>query len=165
MRQVAPNISARPGVTVYYIFELVCCKNHLINLRKQKERTYTAASQIQAAGHSAKAMGANVKLAEAMAETAKTMGQMNKQMDPMKVAQTMSEFEKQNMRMEMTEETSEHCYSTIKRCSPNESCWVFFSVNDALDDILADSDDESEEQAVITQVLDEIGIEISGKVS
>ena len=37
-------------------------------------------------------------------------------------------------------------------------------VNDALDDILADSDDESEEQAVITKVLDEIGIEISGKV-
>jgi len=30
----------------------------LINIRKQKERTYTAASQIQAAGHSAKAMGA-----------------------------------------------------------------------------------------------------------
>ena len=60
-------------------------------------------------------MGANVKLAEAMAETAKTMGQMNKQMDPMKVAQTMSEFEKQNMRMEMTEETSEHCDSTIIR--------------------------------------------------
>ena len=43
--------------------------------------------------------------------------------------------------------------------------WYFFSVNDALDDILADSDFESEEQAVITQVLDEIGIEISGKVS
>merc|ERR1711994_946548 len=71
------------------------------------------------------------------------MGQMNKQMDPMKVAQTMSEFEKQNMRMEMTEET----------------------MNDALDDILADSDGESEEQAVITQVLDEIGIEISGKLA
>ena len=135
MRQVAPNISARPGVTVYYIFELVCCKNHLINLRKQKERTYTAASQIQAAGHSAKAMGANVKLAEAMAETAKTMGQMNKQMDPMKVAQTMSEFEKQNMRMEMTEETSEQCDSTIIRddhpsctaADPMNLVWYFFS--------------------------------------
>ena len=38
-------------------------------------------------------------------------------------------------------------------------------MNDALDDILADSDDESEEQAVIDKVLDEIGIEISGKVN
>lgn len=37
-------------------------------------------------------------------------------------------------------------------------------VNDALDDILADSGDEVEEEAVINQVLDEIGIEISGKV-
>ena len=69
----------------------------LINIRKQKTRTYTAASQISAAGHSAKAMGANVKLAEAMGETAKTMGQMNKQMDPLKVAQTMKQFEEQNM--------------------------------------------------------------------
>merc|ERR1719422_1623932 len=88
-------------------------------------------------------MGANVKLAEAMGETAKTMAQMNKQMDPAAVAQTMKTFEEQNMRMEMTEE----------------------SMNDALDDILADSDDESEEQAVIDKVLDEIGIEISGKLS
>ena len=39
------------------------------------------------------------------------------------------------------------------------------SVNDALDEIMADSDDESEEQAVIDKVLDEIGIEISGKVN
>ena len=42
---------------------------------------------------------------------------------------------------------------------------ALFPVNDALDDILADSDDESEEQAVIDKVLDEIGIEISGKVT
>ena len=38
-------------------------------------------------------------------------------------------------------------------------------MNDALDEIMADSDDESEEQAVIDKVLDEIGIEISGKVN
>ena len=40
----------------------------------------------------------------------------------------------------------------------------FVLVNDALDDILADSDDEEEEQAIVNKVLDEIGIEISGKV-
>ena len=85
----------------------------LIQIRKQKTRTYTAASQISAAGHSAKAMGANVKLAEAMGETAKTMGQMNKQMDPVKVAQTMKQFEEQNMRMEMTEESSECFLSKV----------------------------------------------------
>merc|ERR1711936_1057451 len=78
-----------------------------------------------------------------MGETTKTMGQMNKVMDPMKIAKTMNEFEQANVKMGMTEET----------------------MNDALDDILADSDDESEEQAVIDKVLDEIGIEISGKLA
>ena len=38
-------------------------------------------------------------------------------------------------------------------------------MNDALDDILADSEDEEEENAIVNQVLDEIGIEISGKLS
>merc|ERR1712007_11190 len=110
--------------------------------RKQKNRTYTAQSQIRGAKNQAHTMGANVKLAETMGQTTKVMGQMNKLVDPQKVAKTMQEFEMANAKMEMTEET----------------------MNDALDDILADSDDESEEQAVITKVLDEIGIEISGKL-
>ena len=37
-------------------------------------------------------------------------------------------------------------------------------MNDALDDILTESGDEDEEQSVINQVLDEIGIEITSKV-
>ncbi len=39
-----------------------------------------------------------------------------------------------------------------------------FTVNDALDDILDDSGDEEESDAIVTQVLDEIGIDIEGKV-
>jgi hypothetical protein len=39
-----------------------------------------------------------------------------------------------------------------------------FSVSDTLDDILDESGDEEEQDAIVTQVLDEIGIEISGKV-
>ena len=53
-----------------------------------------------------KGMAANVKLAEAMGETSKTMGQMNKAMDPAKIAKTMNDFEMANAKMEMTEETS-----------------------------------------------------------
>ena len=37
-------------------------------------------------------------------------------------------------------------------------------MNDALDDILTESGDEEEGDAIVNQVLDEIGIEISGKV-
>lgn len=114
----------------------------LIQTRKQKQRTFVASSQIQAAGFQAKAMGANVKIAEAMGETSKTMGNMNKIMDPAKMSKDMQAFAMANERMNMTEET----------------------MNDALDDILADSDDEAEQDLVVNQVLDEIGIEISGKM-
>ena len=38
------------------------------------------------------------------------------------------------------------------------------TVNDTLDDILDESGDEEEQDAIVNQVLDEIGIEISGKV-
>lgn len=40
----------------------------------------------------------------------------------------------------------------------------FFSVNETLDDMLEDSGDEEETNGIVNQVLDEIGIEISGKV-
>lgn len=39
-----------------------------------------------------------------------------------------------------------------------------FVVNDTLDDMLTESGDEEESSDIITQVLDEIGIEVSGKV-
>lgn len=37
-------------------------------------------------------------------------------------------------------------------------------MNDTLDDIFEDSGDEEESHDIVNQVLDEIGIEISGKV-
>ena len=133
---------------------------------------------MQAVNYGMKGMAANVKLAEAMGETTKTMGQLNKVMDPMKIAKTMSDFEQANTKMSMTEETSTyflHLMAPLKVFMFNKTKRIikfFISVslsfnlivNDALDDIMADSDDESEEQAVIDKVLDEIGIEISGKV-
>jgi len=39
-----------------------------------------------------------------------------------------------------------------------------FVVNETLESILDESGDEEEQEAVVNQVLDEIGIEISGKV-
>lgn len=43
-------------------------------------------------------------------------------------------------------------------------CFFFVSVNETLDDMLEDSGDEEETNGIVNQVLDEIGIEISGKV-
>jgi charged multivesicular body protein 2B len=115
----------------------------LVNLRKQKTKTYAVGSKMQAIGTQGKLMQSNMKMADAMATTTKSMVSMNKVMDPQKMAQTMQEFERQNMKMEMTDEM----------------------INDTLDDILGESGDEEEQDAIVTQVLDEIGIEISGKLA
>ena len=41
----------------------------------------------------------------------------------------------------------------------------FIAVNDTLESVFDESGDEEEQDAIVSQVLDEIGIEISGKVS
>uniref|UniRef100_A0A3B5KUD0 Charged multivesicular body protein 2B n=1 Tax=Xiphophorus couchianus TaxID=32473 RepID=A0A3B5KUD0_9TELE len=84
----------------------------LVQLRKQKNRTYA------------------------------TMQAVNKKMDPQKTLKTMQDFQKENMKMGMTEDM----------------------INDTLDDIFDESGDEEESQDIVNQVLDEIGIEISGKM-
>ncbi|XP_049949197.1 charged multivesicular body protein 2b [Schistocerca serialis cubense] len=115
----------------------------LIQLRKQKNRTYAANSKIQSIGIQNKAMGANVALADAMSKTAKTMGAANQLMKPEQVAADMKAFGQASMKMEMTEEM----------------------INDTLDDMLNESGDEEESEQVVNKVLDEIGIEISGKMA
>ena len=45
-----------------------------------------------------------------------TMGQMNKVMDPMKTAKVMQDFERQNAKMEMTEEMSTYPVHFISSC-------------------------------------------------
>ncbi|CAN8017466.1 charged multivesicular body protein 2b [Ixodes scapularis] len=115
----------------------------LVQVRKQKARTYTASSKVQAVGAQSKTMHANVKLADAMATTAKTMGEVNKSIKPQDIARTMQEFEKETTKMGMTEEI----------------------VDDTLNSILDESGDEEEQDAIVNQVLDEIGIEVSGKMA
>lgn len=41
---------------------------------------------------------------------------------------------------------------------------VFFPVNETLDSVFDASDDEEEQDAIVTQVLDEIGIDMTSKV-
>ena len=98
----------------------------LVQMRKQKTRTYVVQSQVRGANSQSKVMGANVKLAESMGQTTKVMGQMNKMVDPQKMAKTMMEFERENAKMEMTEETSEHTLEKLNvfgQLNPLEKCF------------------------------------------
>ena len=116
----------------------------LVQMRKQKTRTFVVQSQVRGANSQSKVMGANVKLAESMGQTTKVMGQMNKMVDPQKMAKTMMEFERENAKMEMTEETSEHMFIILINMIIIIIFlfYLFFVVNDALDDILTESGDE-----------------------
>ncbi|XP_073837454.1 charged multivesicular body protein 2b [Musca autumnalis] len=115
----------------------------LVEIRKQKARTYAANSKITSIGYQNKNMGTNVALSEAMSTTAQTMSNMNKIMKPETIAANVRNFQQANMKMEMTDEM----------------------INDTLDDMLNESGDEEESNAIVNQVLDEIGIEISGKMA
>ncbi|XP_059488507.1 charged multivesicular body protein 2b [Neocloeon triangulifer] len=115
----------------------------LVQLRKQKQKNLLAKGKVMSVGVHAKTMAANVKVAGALKTTTKTMANMNKVLNPQKIAHDVKEFEKNAMMMGMTDEL----------------------VNDTLDDILAGSDEEEESDRVVSQVLDEIGIELSGKIS
>ncbi|XP_041663792.1 charged multivesicular body protein 2Ba [Cheilinus undulatus] len=114
----------------------------LVQLRKQKARTYAVSSKVTSMKTQTQVMNSQMKMAGAMSTTAKTMKAVNKKMDPEKTLQTMKEFQKENMKMGMTEDM----------------------INDTLDDIFDESGDEEESQDIVNQVLDEIGIEISGKM-
>ena len=80
-------------------------------------------------------------MTKAMGTAAQTMKAVDKQMPLEKFAADMREFQQTNEKMDMKEEM----------------------INDTLDNMF--EVDEGEEQAVIDQVLDEIGIEVAGKVS
>lgn len=121
----------------------VMLAKNLVQIRKQKARTYTASSKVASVGAQTKALQSNVRMADAMATTAKAAGAMNKQMKPQDVMKTMQQFAQEAQKMEMSEEM----------------------LNDTLDDLLNDSDDEEEQDQIVQKVLDELGLEISGKIS
>lgn len=95
----------------------------LVQLRKQKNRTFAANSKISSVGFQNKNMGANIALTGAMATTTKTMGAMNKIMKPEGIASDMRAFQQANMKMEMTDEMSKllEFYSLIAKFNMNLS--------------------------------------------
>uniref|UniRef100_A0A8C4ND55 Charged multivesicular body protein 2Bb n=1 Tax=Eptatretus burgeri TaxID=7764 RepID=A0A8C4ND55_EPTBU len=115
----------------------------LTALRKQSGRLTTASAHTAATGTHVQMAASNVGLCQAIATTTKTMGKVNVQMDPRKTKQMMQAFERENTKLEMSEEL----------------------VNDCMEEAFADSDEEGEADAIVSQVLDEIGIEVSDKMA
>lgn len=81
-------------------------------------------------------------MASAMQNTAKAMGKMNKAVNVKTIATMMKDFERENAKSDMTQEM----------------------MGDAIDDALGDEDAEEEEDRVVGQVLDEIGISFGNEL-
>ena len=75
-------------------------------------------------------------MAEAMKSTATAMHKMNKAIDVPAINKMMADFEKENAKTEIMQEI----------------------MGDTIDDALGDENNEEEEEAIVNQVLDEIGI-------
>jgi len=82
-------------------------------------------------------------MAEAMQNTAKAMVTMNKAVNATSISKMMAEFERENAKTEMMQEL----------------------MGDAIDDALQDgADNEEEEDKIVNQVLDEIGISMGEEI-
>lgn len=81
-------------------------------------------------------------MAEAMSNTAKAMHKMNKAVDVPAINKMMADFERENAKSEMMQEI----------------------MGDALDDALAEEGTEEEEDRIVSQVLDEIGVSFGEEI-
>nr|XP_060610840.1 charged multivesicular body protein 2a-like [Anolis sagrei ordinatus] len=80
--------------------------------------------------------------AQAMKGVTKAMATMNRQLKLPQIQKIMMEFEKQSEIMDMKEEM----------------------MNDAIDDAMGDEEDEEESDAVVSQVLDELGLTLTDEL-
>ena len=132
-------------------------------------------------------------MAQAMGSTAQVMAATNKQLKVEDIQRTMMSFEQESTKMDMAGEMSKDivimkiasvAYSCNIRMDPSSLYYYLHpshtpspfpshtpppsppsfphTVDDTLDSLF--DDDEQEEDAVMSQILDEIGIEVNKKV-
>ncbi|KRZ59795.1 Charged multivesicular body protein 2b, partial [Trichinella nativa] len=119
----------------------VLCKQ-LVKLREQNARSCQLSAKLSGINSDTRLIVSNANVASSMKTAAKTMHKVNDRLRPLKMAKSVQKFDATSAKMEMTEEM----------------------ISDALDNVLAESDDESQEALILNQVLDELGIETAAKL-
>jgi charged multivesicular body protein 2A len=115
----------------------------LVRTRRYIQKFYQTRTQVQAISLQIQTFSSNQQMSDSMKGVTKALKSMNKGVNLPQIQKIMMEFEKESAVMEMKEET----------------------MNDALDDAMGDEDDEEESDAIVNQVLDEIGIDLNNKLS
>ncbi|CAF3371135.1 unnamed protein product [Rotaria socialis] len=115
----------------------------LVKIRNQKAQSFQASGQIQGLATQNTMMASNMRMADTMQATAKTMAKMNKVMNPAQMSRVTQQF------------TQEHTKLGIKEEMMGET----------LDAAFGQEGDSEEEDAIVNQVLDEIGISFNEKMA
>lgn len=115
----------------------------LVRTRNAAKKFMLMKANIQAVSLKITTLKSNHAMAQAMKGVTKAMATMNKKMNLPEIQKIMMEFEKQSEIMDMKEEM----------------------MDDAIDSALGDDDDEVEGDKIVTQVLEEIGIELTGALA
>merc|ERR1719461_1422534 len=115
----------------------------LVRTRKAIKKFMLMKANIQAVSLKIQTLKSQNSMAQAMKGVTKAMMMMNKQMKLPEIQKIMQEFEKQSEIMDMKEEM----------------------MNDVMDDVIGDEDDEEESDAIVSQVLDELGLQMGDQIS
>merc|ERR1719383_992097 len=115
----------------------------LVRTRRYVKKFMLMKANIQAVSLKIQTLKSQNAMAQAMKGVTKAMMNMNKQMKLPEIQKIMMEFEKQTEIMDMKEEM----------------------MSDVIDDAMGDEDDEEESDAIVTQVLDELGLQLTDNLA
>lgn len=115
----------------------------LVRTRRYEKKFMLMKANIQAVSLKIQTLRSQNAMAQAMKGVTKAMQSMNRQLNMPQIQRILQEFEKQSEIMDMKEEM----------------------MNDAIDDAMEDDADEEETDAVVSQVLDELGLQLNDQLS
>jgi len=115
----------------------------LVRTRRYVKKFIMMRAQIQAVSLKITTLKSQNSMAQAMKGVTRAMMSMNKQLKLPQIQQIMQEFEKQTEIMDMKEEM----------------------MNDVIDDAMGEEEDEEEGDAIVSQVLDELGLQMTEGMS
>ena len=114
----------------------------LVRTRQHVTKFYTMRSQLQAVSLRLETASSAEAMTSALQGTTTAMKAMATTMNLPRLNQIMMEYTKESEKMEMTQEM----------------------IGDTIDDVMEADQDEEEEERIVGQVLDEIGIDMTGAV-
>ncbi|KAL3895219.1 MAG: hypothetical protein SGCHY_004831 [Lobulomycetales sp.] len=120
----------------------------LVRTRRYIQKFYQMRTQLQAVSLRIQTLRSNQAMAEAMKGVTKAMKTMNKQINLPQIQKIMMDFEQESEILDMKDEMMN-----------------VPETHDTMEDAMGEEDEEEESDAIVNQVLDEIGISLDDQMA